>query len=88
MILTGKNCFYSIQCENGCLAASVLFHMFTQSSLYIPLSRFKDYRCLKNVIHHIGSKNEWLLLSESFAAKFEGGFCLNTGKDFFVEISF
>ena len=28
------------------------------------------YRCLKNVIHQIGSKNEWLLLSAGFTAKF------------------
>ena len=26
-----ENLFYSIQYKNGCLAASELFHMFTQS---------------------------------------------------------
>ena len=30
----------------------------------------KEYRCLKNVIHQIDSKNEWLLHSDSFTAKF------------------
>ena len=38
--------------------------------LYIPLSRIKEYRYLKNVIHQIDSKNEWLLLSASVTAKF------------------
>ena len=35
--------------------------------LLIPLS----CRCLKNVIHQIGSKNEWLLLLLAFTAKLE-----------------
>ena len=30
-----------------------------------------EYRCLKNVIHQIHSKYEWLLLSASFTEKFE-----------------
>ena len=40
--------------------------------LLIPLS----YRCLKNVIHQIDSKNEWLLLSVTFTAKLELDFVL------------
>ena len=65
----GKTLFYSIQPKNDCLAASDLFHMFTQSyRSYIPLSHIKEYRCLKNVIHQIDIKNEWLLLSASFMA--------------------
>ena len=40
--------------------------------LLIPLS----YRCLKNVIHHIDSKNEWLLLSVAFTEKLELVFVL------------
>ena len=28
------------------------------------------HRCLKSTIHQIGKKNEWLLLSASFMAKF------------------
>ena len=55
----GKTVFYSIQYKNGCLASSDPFHMFTQliKFQYIPLSRIKEYRCLKNVIHQIDSKN-------------------------------
>ena len=34
-------------------------------------SFLKLYRCLKNVIHQIASKNEWLLLSVTFTAKLE-----------------
>ena len=34
------------------------------------------YGCLKNVIHRIDSKNEWLLLSVTFTAKFELAFAL------------
>ena len=59
---------YSVQYKNGCLAASDLFHMFIQS--IHSITRIKRVRCLKNVIHQIDSKNECLLLSASFAAKF------------------
>ena len=31
---------------------------------------------MKNVIHQLDSKNEWLLLSSSFKAKFELAFVL------------
>ena len=77
--------FHSVQYRNGCLAASDLFHMFTQSiKLYTShyhvlkstdagkerLSRIKEYRCLKSMIHQIDSKNERLLLSASFTTKF------------------
>ena len=33
-------------------------------------------RCLKNVIHHINGKNEWLLLSVTFTPKLELFFVL------------
>ena len=50
--------FYSIQYKDGCLAASDLFHMFTQS---IKFHAF-HYQVLKvqmfeNGIHQLGSKN-------------------------------
>ena len=61
--------------------------MFAQSLTSIN-SRSKEWRCLEKVIHQIGSKNEWLVLSPSFAAKFVLVFCLNTGKHFLVEVSF
>ena len=43
-----------------------------QFNLLIPLS----YRFLKNVIHQVDSKNEWLLLSVTFTAKLELVFVL------------
>ena len=41
--------------------------------LHNQLSSFNSspYRCLKNVIHQINSKNRWLLLSVTFTAKLE-----------------
>ena len=57
-----KLCFTQFSTRMSvCLIASGLFDMFTQSV---------DHKCLKNVIHQIDSKNEWLLLSASFAEKF------------------
>ena len=57
--------------RNGWLAASDLFfYMFTQS---IKFYTFHYYvlrlQCLKNGIHQIDSKNEWLVLSARFTAK-------------------
>ena len=47
--------------------------------LLIPLSQ----RCLKNVIHQVDGKNEWLLLSVTFTAKFEYVFVLTFENTFF-----
>ena len=54
-ISQGKPMFY----ENGCLAISDLFHMFTQSIKFYTLCyhAFKEYRFLKNAIHQVDSKN-------------------------------
>ena len=60
--------FHSIQYRDGWLAASDLFHMFTQSIKFYTFHY--QCRCLKNVVHQIDSKNGWLLLSASFTAKF------------------
>ena len=71
--------FCSIQYKNGCLAASDLFHIFTQSIiyvLYIVLPYIKEYICLKNVIHQTDSKNECLLFSASLMTKFGLAFVL------------
>ena len=66
--------FHSIQYRNGWLAASNLLDMFTRS---IKFHTFHyQYRCLNNMIHRIGSKNRWLLLSASFTAKFRLVFVL------------
>ena len=59
---------HSIHYRNDWLAASNLFDMFTQSIKFYTFHY--QYRCLKNVIHQIDSKNGWLLLSASFTAKF------------------
>ena len=40
------------------------------SSMHSIITYYKDYRCLKNVITQIDSKNELLLLSASFTGKF------------------
>ena len=54
-----KAVFYLIQCKNGFLAASDLFHICLHNEvLYIPLSHIKKYRGLKSVIRQIDSKNE------------------------------
>ena len=51
--------------------------MFTQSISSIhSVTRIKEYRCLKNAIHQIDSKNEWLLPSASFTEKFALDFVL------------
>ena len=60
--------FHSIQYGNDWLAASDLLDMLAQSIKFYTF--YYQYRCLKNVIHQIGSKNGWLLLSASFTAKF------------------
>ena len=72
--------FYSIQYRNGWLAVSDLFDMFTQSIKFYTFHY--QYGCLKNVIHQIDSKNAWLLLSASFAAKFGLIFVLALGNAF------
>ena len=52
------------------------FLVCLHKGLNIPLSHTKEHRCLKNVIHQIDSKNEWLLLSASLTAKFGLDFVL------------
>ena len=45
-----------------------------------------QYRCLKNVVHQVGSANEWLLLSASFNSKIWVSFGLNNGEWFLLEV--
>ena len=56
------------------MAAWLLLTFFiclhNQLSSIHSLSGIKEYKCLKNVIHQIDSKNEWLLLWASFTPKF------------------
>ena len=83
--------FHSIQYRNGWLAASDLFDMFTQS---IKFHTFHyQYRCLKNAIHQIKDVKELgslmvLIKFSKFYGKIWVGPCLNTGKRFFLEVSF
>ena len=71
-ILTVKTCFIQFSTRvAGWLLLIPLVCIHNQWSLIkhsiIPCYK---YRCLKNVMHQIDSKNEWLLLPASFTAKF------------------
>ena len=76
-----RQVFHSIQYRNGWLAASDLFHMFTQSIKFYTFHY--QYKCLENVIHPIDSANGWLLLSASFTSKFGLVFVLTLENAFF-----
>ena len=67
------------------MAAFDLFHMVTQSIKFYTFHYhlLKSTTYLKNVIHQIGSKNEWLLLSASFTGKFGMVFVLTLENTFF-----
>ena len=65
----GKTMFYSIQYKNGWLAASKIFHMFTQSIKFYYTFHF-IITMFEKCHSQIDSENEWLLESASFAAKF------------------
>ena len=82
-ILTWKNLFFAefstkfIEIQ-GWLLLTFFICLLNQLTLLIPLS----YRCLKNVIDQIDSKNEWLLLSVTFTAKLELVFASTFGNAF------
>ena len=86
MTLTGKTCvvlnsvqkFIKMQ---GWLLLTFFICLHNQLILLIPLL----YRCLKNVIDQIHSKNKWLLLSVNLTTRFELVFVF---KHFFLEFSF
>ena len=82
--------FYSIQYKNGCLAASDIFHMLTHSIkfLHIPLSRIKERRCLKKGDSSNRQQEKMVAPFSRFYGKICVGFCLNTGRRFFLEVSF
>ena len=56
--------------KNGCLAASNLFHTFTQSFKFYTFDYHILKRCLKNLARQIDSKIKLVLHSASFTAKF------------------
>ena len=60
--------------------AEAFVKLFAQSIKFYTIHSiitFKEHGCLKKVIHQIDKKNEWLLLSTSFTAKFELVFLKN-----------
>ena len=66
-----KLCFAQF---NTIMAAWLLLTFFICSHSQLSSTNstitFEEYRCWKNVIHQIDSKNVWLLVSVSFTAKF------------------
>ena len=70
-ILTGTSCVLlsSVQGMAGWLPLTFFVCLHNQLSSIHTIITYWEYRCLKNVIHQIDSKNEWLFLSASFTAK-------------------
>ena len=68
------------------LLLTFFIYLHNQLSSIHSLSRIRQYKCLKNVIHQVDKKTEWLLLSTSFRAK--SGLVFNTRKLFFLKVSF
>ena len=70
-ILTGTSCVLlsSVQEMAGWLPLTFFVCLHNQLSSIHTIITYWEYRCLKNVIHQIDSKNEWLFLSASFTAK-------------------
>ena len=87
-MLTGKTVFYSVQYKNGWLAASDLFDVFTRlhnqlSSIIYCITDIKS----TDMFGKCDSSNRLVATSSKFYGKIWVGFCLNTGKRFFLEIS-
>ena len=62
--------------------------MFFVVQVTIAISHLKEYRCLKNLLHQIDSKNKMVVLFSKFYGKIWIGFCLETKKYFSLEASF
>ena len=69
-ILTEKNCVQFSARMAAWLLLTFFICLYNQSSSIHFITRIKEYRCLKNLIHQIEGKNEWLLPSANFTAKF------------------
>ena len=73
-ILTAESCFTkvllnSVQGMAGWLLL-IFFYMFTQSIKFYTFNYYVlRLQCLKNGIHQIDCKNEWLVLSARFTVK-------------------
>ena len=85
MTLTGGNCISLNEYKNGCLAASASFSLYlhNQLSSINVIIMYQEYSCLKNVIHQIVSKTEWLLFSARVIAKFRLVFVLTLENAFY-----
>ena len=89
MILTGKIQYFStIHSFQEWLLATFFICLHNQLSSVNSITRIKKERCLKNGIHQIDSKNELLLLSESFTAKFGLVFVLTVENAFSWRFNF
>ena len=54
----------------GWLFLIFFIYLHNQLSSIHSISTYKEYRCLKNVIHQTDSKSKWSLLSASFGMDF------------------
>ena len=61
-----QNDLAKVQSSTCIRELSAVFKM----AVLTPKSGTKESRCLKDVIHQIDRKDEWLLLSASFTGKF------------------
>ena len=57
------------------LTFSICLHNQLNSIIHSIIT-YKEYRCLKNVIHQVDSKNEWMLLPARLTEKFRLVFVL------------
>ena len=69
-----KLCF--IQFSTRMAGWLLLTFLICLRNLFYIVITYSGYKCLKNVIHQIDNKNEWLLIPASFTAKFELVFVL------------
>ena len=81
-MLTGKKlCFSQLSTRMAdwlrLIFLICLHDLHNQLSFIIhSIITYYKYRCLRNVIHQIDSRNEWFLLPTSFTAKFGLAFVL------------
>ena len=82
-ILRKKLCFTQFSTRKApCLLLIFFICLHNQLSSIHSIMTFKEYRCLRKVIHQIYNKNEWLLLSARFTTELELAFVLTLEKTF------
>ena len=78
-----KLCFTQFSTRKApCLLLIFFICLHNQLSSIHSIMTFKEYRCLRKVIHQIYNKNEWLLLSARFTTELELAFVLTLEKTF------